>query len=116
MSVTWTKLPALTPRQAGLRSGCLTCGPQPVTIPLTAHIAVGFGDAGVTRDGEIVWNEGAMEDVDAEPWTVNDAERAAAQDPDHDWRIYFHGALSDAVYQRHDVCTWVLVEKGQGFA
>lgn len=111
--MTWTKLPPLTPEQAGLRSGCLTCGPQPVTLDIEAEIAVGFGYAGVTCDGREIWSEsGADEDC----WTCLDAERAAAKDPNHDWRIVFSGPLSAATYQRHDVCSWVLVEKGEGFA
>lgn len=111
--MTWERLPPLTIEQAGFRSSCLTCGPQPVMIPLDAEIAVGFGYAGVTRDGVEVWSH---QDVDEDPWTVADAERAAAQDSDHDWRVHFHGPLSEAVYQRHETNNWVLVEKGQGFA
>lgn len=109
----WTRLPPLTATEAGYRSGCLNCGPQPVMISLDAYIAVGFGYAGVTKDGAEVYSES---DVDEDPWTVADAERAAAKDPDHDWRIIFHGPLSEAEYQRHEANNWVLVRKGMGFA
>lgn len=117
--MTFTKLPALTAEQAGLRSGCLTCGPQPITLHMDAVIAVGFGDARVTRDGELVWSEHrncdpALEWADI--WTTRQAEEAAAADPDHDWRINFEGPLSNAAYQRHAPEQWVLVEKGMGFA
>ena len=112
---TWEKLPALTPEQAGFRSGCLTCGPQPIAINMDSTIAVGFGDAGITRDGTHVWSEAANH-PDCELWTAQDAEDEALKDPDHDWRIYFHGPLSDAVYQRHSAGQWVLVQKGLGFA
>ena len=112
--MTWERLPAIAERDAGLKSGCLTCGPQPVAIDMGAVIAVGFGSAGVTKDGDEVWSENA--DPDAELWTAQDAEDEALKDPDHDWRIYFYGPLSEAVYQRHAAGKWVLISKGEGFA
>jgi hypothetical protein len=111
--MTWEKLPSL--ETGGLRSGCLTCGPQPIAIGLDAVIAVGFGTAGVTRDGVEVWSEGSADDF-GDCWTVQDAEDEALKDPDHDWRVFFHGPLSDATYQRHAAGQWVLIEKGLGFA
>lgn len=112
--MSWSKLPALTEMEAGLRSGCLNCGPQPVTLPMTAWIAVGFGFAGVTRDGAAVYSEGGI--PDSEDWTAQDAEDEALKDPDHDWRIVYHGPLSEAEYQRHAAGEWVLISKGMGFA
>lgn len=112
--MTWSKLQPLTPQDAGLRSGCLTCGPQPVIIPLEAVIAVGFGAAGVTRDGSGVWSE--CDAVDGLLWEVHDAKDEALKDPDHDWRIFFHGPLSEAEYQRNAAGQWVLIKKGIGFA
>ena len=109
----WERLPPLTIEAAGFRSGCLTCGPQPVMLSPEASIAVGFGYAGVTKDGAEVWSERDIEDG---CWTCADAEREAAKDPDHDWRIIFHGPLSEAEYQRHEANNWVLVRKGMGFA
>ncbi len=77
-------------------------------------IAVGFGDAGVTKDGHKIWSESA--NPDAEFWTGDDAEEAAKTDPDHDWRIYFNGPLSGAEYQRQGDGWWVLIKKSEGFA
>lgn len=115
--MTWTKLEPIVLEQAGLKSGCLTCGPQPILLPTDEVIAVGFGDAGVTKDGSMVWSEAESGDIEFNDyWTCDHAERAAAADPDHDWRIYFHGPLSNAMYQRHATGQWVLVEKGLGFA
>lgn len=113
--MTWEKLSPMSAQDAGLKSECLTCGPQPTTIDLVATIAVGFGAAGVTRDGAEVWSETAADDFD-DCWTVQDAEDEALKDPDHDWRIFFHGPLSHAEYQRHSAGQWVLVKKGLGFA
>lgn len=110
----WIKLPPLTSAEAGLRSGCLTCGPQPIALGMDAVIAVGFGDAGVTRDGAAVWSEtDARDDV---YWEGKDAEAAALADPEHDWRVYYHGPLSEAEYQRQGDGNWVLISKGMGFA
>ena len=106
--MSWTKLPPV--EQPGLRSGCLTCGPQPVVIHLLAPLCVGFGSVSVTRDGAHVW------DGDDEEMLVANAEQWASEDPDHDWRIFFFGPLSDAEYQRHGAGEWVLVKKGPGFA
>lgn len=113
--VTWTKLPALTSESAGLRSGCLHCGPIAVTADMNMVIAVGFGSATVTRGAETVYSEQDLDDEQG-MWTVQDAEDAALLNPDHDWRIRLHGPLSSAEYQRHGADTWVLVARGEGFA
>lgn len=110
--MTWEKLQPL--EHGGLRSGCLTCGPQPIALSSDAVIAVGFGDAGVTRDGAEVWSENGAEFDDC--WTMQDAEDEALKDPDHDWRIFFYGPLSESEYQRHSAGQWVLIKKGRGFA
>ena len=43
-------------------------------------------------------------------------EDVAAGDPDHDWRLFVNGPLSDYTYQRQGEGEWVLVKQGQGFA
>jgi hypothetical protein len=127
---TWTRLPAIPPGRAGLRSGCPTCGRRPIELPMDAPIIVGFGFAGVTRDGVVVWSEQPDSDVGIDDdgddddatillvnvWTVQDAENAAFSDPDHDWRVVYYGPLSEAVYQRHGIGQWLLVKRGMGFA
>jgi len=86
-------------------------------FPAEGWIAVGFGSASVTRDGEEVYSEPNDPDADqALIWTGADAEKAAAADPDHDWRISKYAPLYDAVYQRHGDGQWVLIERGEGFA
>lgn len=107
----WTKMPAI--QSNGL--ACLCCGTPTSMFPMDGWIAVGFGAAGVTRDGEEVYSEN-QHDEDATVWTGEDAEKAALADPDHDWRIYKHAPLYDAVYQRHGDGQWVLIERGEGFA
>lgn len=110
--MSWSKLPALTEQQAGLRSNCLNCGAQPVTIPLTAELAVGFGTVSVDKDGSGIWDM----QQDDEAQTLQRFEDMAKVDPDHDWRVSFFGPLSESTYQRHGVGEWVLVTKGDGFA
>ena len=111
----WTKLPAIP----GGGGSCLCCGITTDKFAAEAVIAVGFGFAALTRDGAIIWTEPhdlEDEDDEANLLTGARAETIAAQDPDHDWRIVIHGAMRNAVYQRHAAGEWVLIEKGMGFA
>lgn len=117
----WEKLPAI--KDSG--PACLCCGTPTSIFPAEGLIAVGFGSAGVTCDGREVYSEPVdrldendmpVEAAEDEYWTGADAEKAAAADPDHDWRIFKHAPLYDAVYQRHAPGQWVLVERGLGFA
>lgn len=111
--MTWEKLPAVEGSIA-----CFTCGCG-ARSDLDPHraIAVGFGDAGVTRDDETVWSEASSSaETFDDFWTVAMVEEMAQADPDHDWRIYFHAPLYEATYQRQGDGVWVLVSKGDGFA
>jgi hypothetical protein len=108
----WEKLPGID----GGHGGCLNCGYQHAVLPMEKIIAVGFGNAGITKDGECVWDEQeANGDFDA-CLTAAQAEDMAAKDPYHDWRIYLVAPLSERHYQRQGDKHWVLYEKGNGFA
>lgn len=110
---------ALTPGPAwkqpaidGKLGGCLSCGVRPSFFPADGIIAVGFGYAGLHRDGEPMWTEqDGQEDM-----TGEQAEAMAAADPDHDWRIVLEGPLSGRTYQRHAASEWALIEQNMGFA
>lgn len=109
--MSWAKLPAVEGSVA-----CLTCGCGARSdLSPQRHIAVGFGDAGYSRDGEALFSEAGAGDVEDYP-TVADVEKLAAADPDHDWRIYFHAPMYDSEYQRQGDGLWVLVKRGEGFA
>ncbi len=109
--MTWEKMPAI----AAGGPACLCCGTPTELFPADGWIAVGFGSASVTRDGKEVYSE--PQDMDeALIWTGADAEKAAAADPDHDWRIFKYAPLYDAEYQRHGEGQWVLIRRGEGFA
>lgn len=108
----WEKKPAI----AAGGPACLCCGTPTSMFPMDGWIAVGFGSAGVTRDGHEIWSEPINFEDEESIWTGADAEKAALADPDHDWRIYKYAPLYDAVYQRHAEGQWVLIERGEGFA
>jgi hypothetical protein len=79
------------------------------------RIAVGFGDARLTRDGETVWRE-----TYNLPWekclTVRRAENMAVKQADADWRIVLHGPMNGNTYQRQGAKNWVCIESNRGFA
>lgn len=132
----WTKLDPLPAKS----NPCLCCPPIGTRFHPESIIAVGFGDAHVERDGIIVWSEldvcqgcggsgendagwGVMRCPDCDGkkagmdyWTGADAEKAAAADPDHDWRIVKFSPLHGETYQRHGPNEWMLVEVNEGFA
>lgn len=96
---------------------CLTCGcGAHETFSMDGVIAAGFGSANVTKDSEQVYDEQDANYGRCELWTGADAEKAAAADPDHDWRISIFAPLYEAEYQRQGERHWVLVRKGDGFA
>lgn len=109
---TWEKLPALD----GRANPCACCSPIPAKLSLADGIAVGFGSAYVSQDGEEVLDGERIYQQTGEAPSVEDAEKMAIVDPDHDWRIVLHGPLHGETYQRQGVGEWVLVEKNQGFA
>ena len=111
----WTKLPAVKGSIA-----CVTCNSGAKSdIGMDRHIAVGFGSAGYSKDGTVLWDENMPTSRDLD-WdeipTVRDVESLAMADPDHDWRIYFFAPMYEAEYQRQELCVWVLIKNGDGFA
>lgn len=110
----WNKLPGIESKD--VHQGCLCC-PTPTTVAnLNKGIAVGFGSAVCTRDGEEYYDGEAALQRDEEPKTIGDMEAAAKLDPDHDWQICFHAPLHGETYQRHGDDTWVMIESNMGFA
>lgn len=106
----WKKLAAIE----GGFGGCLHCGYQHSVLPMESIIAVGFGDASLTKNDETVYREDPQHEDDI--ITVEDAEEIAAKDPDNDWRIHLVAPLSERHYQRQGDKHWVLYKKGKGFA
>ena len=109
---TWKKEPMW---ESKIFQGCLNCPPVARIATMDMVIAVGFGDAHVSRDGENVYTEPcswSTEDLR----TLSEFEAMAAADPDHDWRVIMNAPLRNREYQRHDTGTWVLIDSGMGFA
>jgi hypothetical protein len=87
-------------------------------------IAVGFGCAQATRDGECVADgevafivrNGIPERMPEWSLTFQDIEDLAMLDPDHDWRIELNGPLHGETYQRQGPGVWVCIETNEGFA
>lgn len=110
----WTKLPPL--ERKSIHVGCLCCSTAAQVAHMDMGIAVGFGAAYVTRDGEEFYDGEADYQQGKEPLTVGAIESIAALDPDHDWRIVKEGPLHGETFQRHEPARWVCVESNQGFA
>lgn len=98
----------------GGENPCPHCPPILTQAPMEKLIAVGFGRAAITRDGEQIL-DGERPPND-EYLTFADAETMAALEPDHDWRVILHGPLHGETYQRQGVEQWVCIERNEGFA
>ncbi|MEG2769610.1 MAG: YopX family protein [Oscillospiraceae bacterium] len=110
--INWTKLPPIK----GGNGACLHCGCQHDIAPMDMLIAVGFGDATVTKNGTTIYSEDETELASKDLWTTASAERQACKEPNNDWRINLQSPLSGRTYQRQGENLWVLVEKNIGFA
>ena len=105
--MTWT-------REKPIHGKIRGCFHNPVydEAPPYMLIAVGFGEAKVTKDGETVYKQPTE---DGEIWDVAEAEKLASADPDHDWRIVLNAPLYGRTFQRQDG-HWLLIEENRGFA
>ncbi len=106
------KVKMLSPVPPKMNSGCPNCGAMDQCLPMDAVIAVGFGQASLSRNNKLIWFESQS---DENYLTVAEAEELAKQCPDADWRIEYFGPLSEKEYQRQDEGKWVLVRTGLGF-
>lgn len=107
----------------GTETELIVCPPPiPQVAPMNMMIAVGFGDALVTKDDEIVYSEIEVEifnethEVNNPYWTVQDAENEARKDPDHEWIIDLQGPLQGMTFKRMSEDNWVLIDQNRGFA
>ena len=105
----WRKLKPIE----GGHGGCLNCSFQPERLRMSDTISVGFGDATLMKGRKTIYYESLS---DPHTMTVRQAEKLAAADPEHDWRIHLIGPLNERHYQRQGKNLWVLYKKGMGFA
>jgi hypothetical protein len=83
-------------------------------LALDSQVAVGVGYAALTRDGEPVYEADCF--AIEEAWSVGDAERLAAADPDRDWRIHLVGLRDERHYRRRGDGRWLLYKRGYGLS
>jgi hypothetical protein len=102
---TFTKLPPVEGFQH-----CNVCPPRTQEMPLDAPLAIGFGQVSVTKNDLTIWAG------DDDEIRLVRFEQQAKGAPDNDWRVHIDGPLYSATYQRHGEGSWVLVERGEGFA
>lgn len=102
------------PLEGGVSNGCLNCPSRPNMLPLDAMLGVGFGQCFVSKGDESVWFEDSNDD--AELPLLERFEAMAAADPDHDWRAVFDAPMWSGTWQRQGEGTWLLIERGEGFA
>jgi len=107
----WKKI---KPFQGNIYQGCLCCPPVTRIASLDTVVAVGFGDAHISKDNQIIYMETGNEDEP--PRTLAEFEAMAKKDPDHDWRLVLFAPLRGREYQRHDNDKWVLIDSNMGFA
>jgi hypothetical protein len=104
------------PYRGLIYQGCANCPPVEKIAPMDMMIAVGFGIAAVTKDGQPVYTESQDAESWDDFWTTQEAESAALEDPNHDWLIILEAPLRGRTYQRHAPRQWVLIESTPGFA
>lgn len=97
-----------------IQHGCFNCGHTEEIASLESWVAAGFGHAGITKDGETIFNADMNSEEDGP--TLQKFEDMAKLDPDHDWRFSLFLPLREAEYQRQGDGRWVLVKSGMGFA
>lgn len=108
--MTWTKL---SPHTGTVYHGCLHAPAVKVVAPMDLPIAVGFGEARITKDGAVVFDE--ADDADDFHY-LQEFEDMARTDPDHDWRCILDAPLRSVRYQRHGENEWALIYSGPGVA
>ncbi|MBU4009703.1 MAG: hypothetical protein KJ882_02960 [Proteobacteria bacterium] len=94
---------------------CHFCGGQHTILPIEETIAVGFGNALLTKNNECIYSEMDANSC-SDYMTVSQAEDLAVTDPKHDWRIHLIAPFCELHYQRQGERHWVLYAKGAGFA
>lgn len=92
----------------GSHISIMHCDSKYDTAAMDMIIAVGFGIAYVSKNGQIIYDEKLVENG-RDFWTTQDAENEARKDPDNDWRIVLSDSLIIREYQRQGDNNWVLV-------
>ena len=83
-------------------------------LALDSQVAVGVGYAALTCDGVPVYEADCF--AIEEAWSVRDAERLAATEPDRDWRIHLVALRDERHYRRGGDGRWRLYKRGYGLS
>lgn len=99
----------------GGASGCLCCGGTVYKLPMNTRMYQGMGGWMIVKNGELFFMDKGDKEFEDYP-TLMKFENEARKEPNAEWIAQVDLPLSNAKYQRHDKNTWVLIEKGEGFA
>jgi hypothetical protein len=103
----------IPPYDGLIHQGCLNCPPVLPIADMDIRVCVGFGIAQITKDDEIIYQDISI--ADKVP-TLQEFEKMAQLDPNHDWRLLLEAPLRSREYQRQGIEKWVLIDSGMGFA
>jgi hypothetical protein len=96
--------------------GCLSCSSACLKAPMNMQIAVGFGDAFVTKNGKVIYDGEKDLRERGKARTVKYFENLARKEPKADWRIIKYSPLHGEIFQRQGKNNWVCVKSNKGFA
>lgn len=103
---------------AGNLVAVITTNTEPEEFARKRVVAVGFGGAGLYRDGELLIDGEERLESELGELTGEECEAIAAAAPEHVWEIRIDGAMSGGTYRRDgkDIGRWICVEQTGGFA
>lgn len=94
---------------------CLCCDTTTDILPLTTKLYTGFGGWCILKNGELFFEDDR--DVEFEDFKdLQHVEELIGDDNENEYVARFDSPLRDTQHQRHAKNTWVLIEKGLGFA
>lgn len=102
------------PAIKGGAGGCWCCGSSEI-LSLDTRLYYGFGGWTIYKNGEEFFRDDR--DVEFDRYKkLSYVEKLIGNDSENEYTAFYYGSLRDATYQRHAKNTWVLINKGQGFA
>ena len=84
--------------------------------PLSTMTAVGFGEAYISKNGEIIFDGEEYLDTHPEAKPLEEFEQLAQLEPEADWRLVLNAPLWNITFQRQGKEKWVCIDSGIGFA
>ena len=103
------------PAIEGVSGDCLCCPATVDKLPLNTRMYNGFGGWVIIKDGKQFYRGDSNLEFEEYP-TLLKFEKLAKKEPDVEWLADLNLPLRSGTYQRHGDNTWVLIEKGDGFA